>query len=86
MQRETTDSRCFFSLLAYSVVNFLRTICFEPKSKGLQVNKIRLRLFKVVGKLVTTARQIYLKLSSSHVYKREFDAVFRKIQRIRQYI
>ena len=80
------EARMMISLLAYNVVNFLRTVCFEPKSKGLQVNTIRLRLFKVAGKLVNTARQIYLKLSSSHVYQREFYAVFRQIQRIRQYI
>ena len=80
------EARMMISLLAYNLVNFLRTLCFEPKSKGLQVNTIRLRLFKVAGKLVTTARQIYLKLSSSHVYQREFYAVFRQIQRIRQYI
>ena len=72
------EARMMISLLAYNVVNFLRTICFEPKSKGLQVNTIRLRLFKVAGKLVTTARRIYLKLSSSHVYQREFYDVFRQ--------
>lgn len=70
------EARMMISLLVYNVVNFLRTVCFEPKSKGLQVNTIRLRLFKVAGKLVNTARQIYLKLSSSHVYQREFYAVF----------
>lgn len=80
------EARMMISLLAYNIVNFLRTICFDTKSKGLQVNTIRLRLFKVAGKLVTTARQIYLKLSSSHVYQREFYAVFWQIQRIRQYI
>ena len=80
------EARMMISLLAYNLVNFLRTLCFEPKSKGLQVDTIRFRLFKVAGKLVNTARQMYLKLSSSHVYQREFYAVFRKIQRIRQYI
>nr|MBP8751398.1 transposase [Enterococcus sp.] len=54
--------------------------------RGIQVNTIRLRLFKVAGKLVTTARQMYLKLSSTHVYQRELYVVFRQIQRIRQYI
>ena len=73
-------------LLAYNLVNFLRTLCFEPKSKGLQVDTIRFRLFKVAGKLVNTARQMYLKLSSYHVHQREFYAVFRKTQRIRQHI
>ena len=80
------EARMMISLLAYNLVNFLRTLCFDPKSKGLQVDTIRLRLFKVAGKLVSTARQMYLKLSSSHVYQREFYAVFRQIQRIRQYI
>lgn len=80
------EARMMISLLAYNLVNFLRTLCFEPKSKGLQVNTIRLRLFKVAGKLVNTARQTYLKLSSYHVHQREFYAVFRKIQRIRQRI
>ncbi|MRJ48335.1 IS1380 family transposase [Fundicoccus ignavus] len=80
------EARMMISLLAYNLVNFLCTLCFEPKSKGLQVNTIRLRLFKVAGKLVNTARKMYLKLSSSHVYQREFYAVFRQIQRIRQYI
>ena len=80
------EARMMISLLAYNLVNFLRTLCFEPKSKGLQVDTIRFRLFKVAGKLVSTARQVYLKLSISHVYQREFYAVFRKIQRIRQHI
>ena len=80
------EARMMISLLAYNLVNFLRTLCFEPKSKGLQVDTIRFRLFKVAGKIVSTARQVYLKLSISHVYQREFYAVFRKIQRIRQYI
>ncbi|SEJ01356.1 Transposase DDE domain group 1 [Alkalibacterium gilvum] len=80
------EARMMISLLAYNLVNFLRTLCFKPKSKGLQVDTIRFRLFKVAGKLVSTARQMYLKLSISHVYQREFYAVFRKIQRIRQYI
>ena len=50
------EARMMISLLAYNLVNFLRTLCFEPKSKGLQVNTTRLRLFKVAGKLVNTAR------------------------------
>ena len=80
------EVRMMISVLAYNMVNFLRTICFDSNWRGIQVNTIRLRLFKVAGKLVTTARQMYLKLSSTHVYQRELYAVFRQIQRIRQYI
>lgn len=80
------EAGMMISLLAYNLVNFLRTICFDPKWKGLQVNTIRLRLFKMAGELVRTARQLYLKLSSSHVYQAEFYHTFRRIQWIRQYI
>ena len=80
------EVRMMISVLAYNMVNFLRTICFDSNWRGIQVNTIRLRLFKVAGKLVTTARQMYLKLSSTHVYQRELYVVFRQIQRIRQYI
>lgn len=61
-------ARMMISVLAYNIVNFLKTCCFDKKWKGLQVNTIRLRLLKIAGKLVSTARQMYLKLSSSHVY------------------
>ena len=61
------EVRMMISVLAYNMVNFLRTICFDSNWRGIQVNTIRLRLFKVAGKLVTTARQMYLKLSRTHV-------------------
>src|SRR5699024_8906372 len=79
-------ARMMISVMAYNLINFMRTICFERSWAGLQINTIRLRLFKVAGKLVNTARRVYLKLSSSHVYQAEFYAVFRRIQRIRYYI
>ena len=78
-------ARMMISVIAYNIINFMRTICFEKNWKNLQINTIRLRLFKVAGKLVNTARRLYLKLSSSHVYQAEFYAVFRRIQRIRCY-
>lgn len=79
-------ARMLISVLAYNVINFMRTICFEKSWKTLQIDTIRLRLFKVAGKLVNTARRIYMKLSSSHVYQTEFYDVFHRIQRIRYYI
>ena len=79
-------ARLLISVLAYNVINFMRTICFEKSWKTLQIDTIRLRLFKVAGKLVNTARRIYMKLSSSHVYQTEFYDVFHRIQRIGYYI
>jgi len=80
------EARMIISLLAYNIVNFLRLICFDANWNGLRVNTIRLRLLKVAEKLVTTARLMHIKLSSSHVYQREFYNVFRQIQKIRKYI
>lgn len=79
-------ARMMISVLVYNIINFMRTICFEKNWKTVQIDTIRLRLFKVAGKLVNTARRMYLKLSSSHVYQAEFYNVFRRIQRIRYYI
>ncbi len=47
------------SVIAYNIINFMRTIYFEKNWKKFQINTIRLRLFKVAGKLVSTARRIY---------------------------
>lgn len=80
------NARMMVSALAYNLFNFLKTCCFDKKCRGLQVNIIRFRLFKVAGELVRTTRQMYLKLSSSHVYQEEFYNIFRRIRRIRQYI
>jgi len=77
------QARIMFSVLAYNIVNILRTLCFTGKWRGLQIQTIRLRLFKVAGKLVRTARRLYLKLSSYHVFQRDFYAIHDRIQKLR---
>lgn len=79
-------ARMMFSVLAYNLVNFLRTSCFQQEWTGLQINTIRLRLLKVAGKLVRTGRSIYLKLSSHHVFQKEFYQAFHRIREIRCWI
>src|SRR5699024_7356368 len=49
------EAHMMISQSSYNLVNFLRNLCFEPKSKGLQVDTIRFRLITVAGKLVSTA-------------------------------
>lgn len=46
----------------------------------LQVTTLRLWLFKVAGKLVTSGRQLYLKLSRHHVYQDLFYQLLARIQ------
>ncbi|HBI3838976.1 TPA: IS1380-like element IS1678 family transposase, partial [Enterococcus faecium] len=46
--------RMMLSLIAYNLVNFLRTIGFEEVQKGMTIHSIRLKFLKVAGKLVQT--------------------------------
>lgn len=71
------------SLLAYNLINFMKTICLAPKEATYQTNTLRLRLFKVAGKLVSRSRRLYLKLSSSHVYQLLFYHLLKKIEQLR---
>lgn len=78
--------RMVMSLLAYNLINFLKTIGFEEVNQGMTIQSIRLNLLKVAGKLVQTDRRIYLKLSSYDVYQNEFYAVFDPLRRSSQWI
>lgn len=73
-------ARMMVSVLAYNIVNFMRTLCFTKETKGFQVSTIRLFLFKVAGKLVHSGRKTFLKLSSSHVYQELFHKILWNIQ------
>ncbi|SIN87933.1 Transposase DDE domain group 1 [Carnobacterium alterfunditum] len=73
-------ARMMVSVLAYNMVNFMRTLCFTKETKGFQVSTIRLFLFKVAGKLVHSGRKTSLKLSSSHVYQKLFRKILWNIQ------
>ncbi len=87
---DKTDSSCFLenhgrmmvSLLAYNLVNFMKTICLPAKEAAFQVDTLRLRLFKVAGKLVRSGRKLFLKTSSSHVYQNLFYHLLDKIQQL----
>jgi len=78
--------RMLVSMLAYNLVNFLKTISFDESDKGLTIHTIRLRFLKIAGKLVHTGRQIYLKLSSYHVFQNKFYDAFHRLRRASQWI
>ena len=73
-------ARMIVSLLAYNIVNFMRTLCFTNETKGYQVSTIRLFFFKIAGKMVHSGRRNYLKLSSYHVYQKLFYRILQNIQ------
>lgn len=45
-------ARTIVSLLAYYIVNFMRTLCLSAKEVARQIDTLRLHLFKAAGKLV----------------------------------
>ncbi|WP_142657893.1 transposase, partial [Enterococcus faecium] len=50
--------RMMISVLAYNLVNFLKSIGFDKVNQGMTIHSIRLILLKVAGKLVQTGRQV----------------------------
>lgn len=72
-------ARMMLSVLAYNLVSLMRQL-LPAQHQRLQVTTLRLWLFKVAGKLVTSGRQLYLKLSRHHVYQDLFYQLLARIQ------
>ena len=68
--------------VAYKIVIFMRTLCFTSGSTNIQVDTIRLHLFKVADKLIRTGLRLLLKLSSYHVHLELFYQVLGNIQQL----
>ena len=74
------EAKMMISLLAYNLINWLRTLCFPKQHKSMQIQTIRTRIIKVASRLVRSARSLYFKLSSSFVYQKFFWEALRRIQ------
>src|SRR5690625_259845 len=74
------EAKMLISLLAYNLINWLRTLCFPEQQKSMQIQTIRTKIIKVASRLVRSARSLYFKLSSSFVYQKLFWEVLRRIQ------
>lgn len=75
-------ARMMLSVLAYNLVSFMKRLALPERHRGLQINTIRLWLFKIAGKLVHSGRKIQLKLSTYHVHQALFYQLLAKIQSI----
>lgn len=72
--------RMMMSVIAYNLLQCLKYIAFDTQQTGMTIQTIRLKFFKVAGKLVRTARKIHLNLSSYHVYQDEFYKIFERLR------
>lgn len=51
----------------------MRTLCLPAKEKRLQIDTLRLHLFKIAWKLVQSSRQLLVKLSTTHVFQKSLS-------------
>nr|WP_294492583.1 transposase [uncultured Anaerosporobacter sp.] len=61
-------NRLQISMLAYNLFNWFRRLVLPSKMRKLQIDTNRLKLFKIVAKLVHSARYLKFKLCSSCPY------------------
>src|SRR5699024_2618173 len=79
----TNEVRMMFSLLAYNLTNWLRTLCFPDGQKNMQIQTIRTIIVKAASRLVKSGRSFYFKLSSSFVYQSFFWNVLQRVQALK---
>ena len=72
--------RMQFSVLAYNLTNWLRTLCFPKEKQTMQMGTIRTRIIKVASKVVRSGRRLHFKLASSFVYASFFWNVLKRVQ------
>ena len=79
------SNSCLFLLkcIAHNLIQLIRLYALQDTAyKQARTSTIRRILFKIGGKIVKTARYVFLKLSSCFVYKDVFIKAFRHIQTI----
>lgn len=79
------SNSCIFLLkcIAHNLIQLIRLYALQDTVyKKARTSTIRRILFKIGGKIVKTARYVYLKLSSCFVYKDVFIKAFEHIQTI----
>ena len=75
-------NRLQICVLAYNLFNWFHRLCLPEKIKRFRADTIRLKLLKITGKLVKSARAITFKLCSSCPYIYEFYETFANIGRL----
>lgn len=75
-------NRLQISMLAYNLFNWFRRLVLPAKLRKLQIDTIRLKLFKIAAKLIHSARYFKFKLCSSYPYQDQFIKTLINIQNL----
>lgn len=78
------ENRLQLHVLAYNLFNWFRRLVLPKSMNKMQIDTIRLKLFKIASKVVHSARYIIFKLCSSCPYKKEFFETFENINKMPQ--
>lgn len=78
------ENRLQLHVLAYNLFNWFRRLVLAKSMNTMQIDTIRLKLFKIASKVVHSARYLIFKLCSSCPYKKEFFETFENINKMPQ--
>ena len=72
-------NRMLIHAFAYNIFNWMRRLTLPENMKQDRIDTVRLKLFKVASRIVSTGRYLYFKLCSFCAYKTEFMKVLANI-------
>ena len=73
------EVRLWLSLIAYNLGNLWRRLVLPKKIESWSLTSLQQRLVKTGGRLVTHARYYWLMLAESHLTRRLFGSMVRRI-------
>ncbi len=76
---ESNAVKLQLSMLAYNFNNWFRRLCLPEPMKPNRMETLRLKLIKIAGKLVRSARYWTWKLCSSYIYQNSFIQTLQNI-------
>ena len=74
------QARMMMSCIAYNLVHLMKEATFPKEMKRSTISTIRFKLFHIAGRLTSHARQLRVRLASSHVFDSLFWEVLENIQ------
>ncbi len=80
----SNEVRLWLSLIAYNLGNLWRRLVLPKKIEGWSLTSLQQRLVKTGGRLIKHARYYWLFLAESHLTRRLFGSMVRRISSLPQ--
>jgi hypothetical protein len=75
----SNEVRLWLSVMAYNLGNLWRRLVLPKKIENWSLTSLQQRLVKTGGRLVNHARYYWLMLAESHLTRRLFESIVRRI-------